>query len=229
MKEYALIVAGGSGTRMGNPMPKQFLPLLDKPILMHTVLAFYNYSHAINIIVVLPERATETWKKLLTKYNFEIPHTIVPGGDSRFHSVKNGLHHIADPDAIVAIHDGVRPLVSSETIGLCMREAAATGTGVAVVPLKESIRKVENDISVAIDRTDYVLVQTPQTFRLSLIKKAYDIPDSPELTDDATVVERSGMVINLVEGDYSNIKITTPEDLVYAEELLKIRNKKAGP
>lgn len=220
--EYAIIVAGGKGTRIKSALPKQFLELNGLPILMHTVNAFLRYSKNIIIILVLPEDDFETWKALCTKHNFTVNLILQKGGDTRFQSVKNGLEKI-DGSGLVAIHDGVRPLVSEDIIGASYRLAAVHKTAVAAVRLKESIRITDQDNTKAIDRSKFRLIQTPQTFEVGLIKKAYQIKDDPSLTDDASVVERTGQVISLFEGSYENIKITTPEDLIIAKALLGSR------
>ena len=219
-KEYALIVAGGKGTRMKTALPKQFLEVNGLPILMHTLNAFYKYSESIQVILVLPEDDFATWKNLCAKYNYNKPVVLEKGGDTRFQSVKNGLGKI-EGDGLVAIHDGVRPLVSEDIIGASFRLAAVHGSAVAAVRLKESIRITDQDNTKAVDRSRYRLIQTPQTFDVALIRKAYQIKDEPSLTDDASVAERSGHVISLFEGSYQNIKVTTPEDLIFADALLK--------
>lgn len=221
MKEYAIIVAGGKGTRMNNVVSKQFLLVKGMPVLMHTINAFFDYSQAINIILVLPADEIEVWKKLCDEYNYNENITIATGGESRFQSVRNGLKEINDDEGIVAIHDGVRPLVGKDIIGASFRLAAVHKSAVAAVRLKESIRQTDQDTTKAVDRSNYRLIQTPQTFDLALIKEAYEIKEEASLTDDASVAEKSGHKISLFEGSYSNIKITTPEDLVIAEALLK--------
>jgi 2-C-methyl-D-erythritol 4-phosphate cytidylyltransferase len=220
LKEYAIIVAGGKGTRMNNVVSKQFIEINGLPILMHTIKAFIAYSEKVNIILVLPEDELEVWNKLCQQYNFKVKLTIAIGGDSRFQSVKNGLAKIESHDGLVAIHDGVRPLVSKDIIGASFRLAAVHKSAVAAVRLKESIRITNQDTTKAVDRSDYRLIQTPQTFDLAMIKKAYEIKEEQSLTDDASVVERAGYKISLFEGSYTNIKITTPEDLVIAEAFL---------
>lgn len=222
-QEYAIIVAGGKGTRIKSVVPKQFLELNGLPILMHTINAFLRYSKSINIILVLPEDDFETWRALCTKHNFTVNLILQKGGDTRFQSVKNGLEKI-EGDGLVAIHDGVRPLVSEDIIGASYRLAAVHKTAVAAVRLKESIRITDQDNTKAVDRSKFRLIQTPQTFDAALLKKAYQIKDDPGLTDDASVVERTGQVISLFEGSYENIKITTPEDLIVAKALLDSRN-----
>jgi len=221
MNKYALVVAGGRGSRMGAEIPKQFLLLKGLPVLMHTLKAFRSIDD-IHLILVLPEDQIMYWNQLCTKYDFSLPHQIVAGGETRFQSVKNGLQSISDSEALVAIHDGVRPLVSIDIIKESYKLAQQMGNALTIIPLKDSIRMQTDKGSVSVNRSDYFLVQTPQTFRLSEIKTAYE--NAPELntfTDDASVIEAIGAEIHLVQGDYKNIKITTPEDLLFAEALLK--------
>ncbi|MGK7390955.1 MAG: 2-C-methyl-D-erythritol 4-phosphate cytidylyltransferase [Candidatus Cyclobacteriaceae bacterium M2_1C_046] len=223
MNEYALIVAGGTGTRMKSKVVKQFLPLAGKPVLMHTIEAFKRYSHLINIHLVLPKDQIGHWQELCKTHKFNIPHEITYGGLSRFQSVKNGLANLPG-EGLVAIHDGVRPMTNENTIAASFRLASIHGSAVAAVRLKESIRMVDPDKTKAMDRSKYRLIQTPQTFQLSIIKEAYELPDDPSLTDDASVAERAGHQISLFEGTYDNIKITTPEDMLIAEALLQQKN-----
>lgn len=220
MNKHALIVAGGKGTRVNSKLPKQFIALNGKPILLHTIEAFFNYSEKIAVVLVLPEDDFGIWESICKEFDFKKPITIQKGGETRFQSVKNGLDKM-DGEALVAIHDGVRPLVSADLIGASFRLAAVHGSAVAAVRLKESIRVTDQDNTKAVDRSHYRIIQTPQTFNLQLIKKAYQIKEDPSLTDDASVAERSGHKISLFEGSYQNIKITTPEDLIVAEALLK--------
>jgi len=222
--EYALIVAGGKGTRIKSDVPKQFLELNGLPVLMHTIAAFYRYSENINVIVVIPESDFAIWENLCIKHSFQKPVALQKGGDTRFQSVKNGLAQISG-DGLVAIHDGVRPLVHEDIIGASFRLAAVHQSAVASVRLKESIRITDQDTTRSADRSRFRLIQTPQTFRVELIRKAYESKEDPSLTDDASVAERAGHLISLFEGSYENIKITTPEDLVVAEALLKNRLK----
>ena len=222
LKKYVIIVAGGAGSRMRSHVPKQFMLLGGIPVLMHTINTFYKFSSKIQIIVVLPEAEITTWKTLCSKYSFTVPHIIQEGGNSRFQSVKNGLEKI-EGDGLVAIHDGVRPLVSQEVIKNSFETAAKEKSAVTAVIMKESIRFVEDKDSKAMDRRNYRLIQTPQTFAVALLKKAYDVEESLVFTDDASVVEAAGCYITLIEGNYENIKITTPEDLVIAACLLKMR------
>jgi 2-C-methyl-D-erythritol 4-phosphate cytidylyltransferase len=222
LKEYALIVAGGKGTRMNTAVPKQFLAVDGLPILMHTLYAFFRYSEKIDLILVLPESDFDTWAQLCRHYVFTKPIRLQKGGDTRFQSVKNGLDLI-EGEGLVAIHDGVRPLVSEDLIGASYRLAALHGSAVAAVRLKESIRMTNQDRTQAMDRSQFRLIQTPQTFQLPLIKKAYLQKEDASLTDDASVAERAGHTISLFEGSYENIKVTTPEDLVVAEALMRAR------
>lgn len=222
-KEYAIIVAGGKGTRIRHALPKQFIELAGKPVLFHTLEAFQRYSSSLNIVLVLPADDIQTWSDLVAKYHFDVPVTVQTGGDTRFQSVKRGLEKIPGP-GLVAIHDGVRPLVSEDIIGASFRLAAAHGTAVAAVRLKESIRMTDQDTTRAMDRSRFRLIQTPQTFDIDLIKKAYELREEPSMTDDASVAEQAGHAISLFEGSYENIKITTAEDLVVAEALLKSRS-----
>lgn len=219
MKEFGLIVAGGKGTRINSKLPKQFIGLAGKPILLHTVEAFHRYSPELPIVLVLPESDFGIWEQICQAHNFTRPVILQRGGATRFQSVRNGLGKLAG-DGLVAIHDGVRPLVSEDIIGASFRLAAIHSCAVAAVRLKESIRMTDQDTTKAVDRSRYRLIQTPQTFDLQLIKKAYEIQEDPQLTDDASVAERAGHTISLFEGSYTNIKITMPEDLVIAEALL---------
>lgn len=221
INEYAIIVAGGKGTRMRSTTPKQFMPVDGLPVLIHTIRAFLNYSSAINIILVLPSSDISTWSSICEQFHFASPAKIVEGGKSRFQSVRNGLNSIEDSEGLVAIHDGVRPLISKDIIGASFRLAAVHKSAVASVRLKESLRLTDQHTTKAVDRSAYRLIQTPQTFDLSLIKRAYQTEEDPSLTDDASVAERFGLKISLFEGSYRNIKITTPEDIAIAETLLK--------
>lgn len=220
--EYAVIVAGGKGTRMQQKVPKQFLELNGLPVLMHTLHAFYNYSSQINIILVLPNNELPYWNELCKKHKFNIPHTQVTGGDSRSASVQKGLACIHNQEGLVAIHDGVRPLVGLHTIAQSFSVAARYGNAIAAIPLKESIRKISDKYSQAVHRQEYRLIQTPQTFSVAKIKEAYS-KVKEEQTDDASIAEKAGQTIHLIEGEYQNIKITTPEDLYVAAALLKLR------
>lgn len=224
MKKYAIIVAGGSGMRMGAALPKQYLPIGRKPILMHTLSCFHQHPEHIEVILVIPNKDFDFWEQLCVKHGFDVPHRLVSGGASRFQSVKNGLDAIADEDGLVAIHDGVRPFVTEKMISTGFLKASEAGSAVAVVPLKDSLRKLDGKGGSSYqNREEYRLVQTPQTFRLQQIKKAFELGEKPDFTDDATVYEYQGWEVSLVAGDLSNIKITTPEDMAYAEWLLTQR------
>lgn len=220
MQLVALIVAGGVGSRMGADMPKQFLLLDGKPVLMHTLTRFYDYG--CSLVLVLPEAQVEFWKKLCSEYQFTLSHEIVVGGQTRFQSVKNGLAKV-QPESIVAIHDGVRPCIDHNTIERTMEGAQKYGNAVAVVKLKDSIRQHVDEDNHQVDRTQFSLIQTPQTFKASLIQQAYLQPEDSHFTDDASVLEKMGMAIHLVEGNYKNIKITTPEDMLIAEVLIQLK------
>jgi 2-C-methyl-D-erythritol 4-phosphate cytidylyltransferase len=222
-REFAIIVAGGSGSRMNHNIPKQFLRLGPLPVLMLTILAFYNYSRELSIILVIAEKDQPYWNALCRKFNFNYPLKIARGGLTRFQSVRNGLELI-DTDGIVAIHDGVRPLVDKDIIAASFRIASEKGSAVATVPLKDSIRETIRDKSHSVDRSRFSVIQTPQTFRVPLIKNAYKQGEIPEFTDDASVAEKAGISICLFEGSYANIKITTPEDLIIARALLKTKS-----
>ncbi len=216
MKKFALIVAGGSGLRMGKEVPKQFLVLAGKPLLMHTIETFFTYDPDVEVILVLPASQFAFWDNLCEQYQFHYPVRIVPGGPFRFYSVKNGLDAIMD-EGIVFIHDGVRPLVSCETIGHCYETALEKGNAVPVVPVSESVRWLGDKGNEVLDRNRIRLIQTPQTFRVSLIQKAYSFPFNEKFTDDASVLENAGHEIFLTEGNRENIKITWPEDMETAE------------
>ena len=220
MRKIALIVAGGTGIRMNSATPKQFMEINGKPLLMHTFQAFLNCDSDFEFVLVLPERETDTWKKLCENHTFNIKHSVVKGGKTRFHSVKNGLKEI-DGAGIVFIHDGVRPLVSTQTIENCYQTALEKGNALPVIAPSESVREVHKEENRSVDRNRYFLVQTPQTFRISVIKKAYEQEYIENFTDDASVLENTGEKIYLVEGNRENIKITYPGDLKLASLLLK--------
>lgn len=220
MRTIAIIVAGGSGTRFGAQLPKQFLELGGKPILMRTIEAFGDGSF--DIIVTLPVDQMTLWKDLCHKYAFTMPHRVVPGGDTRWHSVKNALDSIGSIEDVdvIAVHDGVRPLASTALIERVLDAARHDGAAIPVVMLNDSVRQVTGDISHALDRSSLRAVQTPQAFEAKLLMDAYSLPYEPTFTDDASVVERAGHVVTLVEGEPHNLKITRPMDLALAEYLL---------
>jgi len=218
MNRYALIVAGGSGTRMGTDIPKQFLELAGRPVLMHSIERFRAFDETIGIIVIIPENQFAFWESLREKYSFSVSHTLVKGGSSRFFSVKNGLGVVED-NSIVAIHDGVRPLVSTDTITRCFRTAEEFGNAIPFINPSDSVRMVSEKGSIPVDRNCLRIIQTPQVFKAELIKKAYLREFGTEYTDDAMLLETTGEIIHLVEGNRENIKITNPEDLVIAGAL----------
>lgn len=225
LNKYAIIVAGGKGLRMGADIPKQFLLLRGRPVLMHSIEAFIAADASVRIILVLPQDHIEYWTNLCAEYSFAIPHTIAIGGAERFYSVKNGLAHITDSEALVAIHDGVRPLVSTETIHRCYEQAEQMGSAIPCISVPDSVRMVDDRGSLPIDRNAVRLVQTPQTFRLSVLTDAYNIPFSSSITDDASVIEYQGKAVHLVAGNRENIKITSPEDLRIADAILILVNR----
>jgi 2-C-methyl-D-erythritol 4-phosphate cytidylyltransferase len=223
-KSYAIIVAGGSGTRMQTAVPKQFQLLCGKPVLMHTIEAFHLSTVKPKIIIVLPAEYHAYWEQLCITHNFKIPYQLVTGGETRFHSVKNGLDAINnDEEALIAVHDAVRPLTSSQIIEKSYQHTIEYGNAVTAVKSRDSVRLMEGGVSKSLTRDDVYLVQTPQTFQSAQIKKAYQQVYSEKFTDDASVVEETGVKINLVEGSHQNIKITYPEDLAIAEMILKSR------
>jgi len=217
MRTFAIIVAGGKGLRMGGDVPKQFLPIGGKPVLMHTIEAFREVLDDVQIVLVLPAEQHDYWQKLCKDYNFRSPELIATGGETRFHSVKNGLALLPEDDeAVVGVHDGVRPFVSRDTIQRCFGTAAEGKAVVPVVPVVETLRQILPDgTSITRPRNEFRLVQTPQTFPLVLLKQAYKQPYSESFTDDASVVEAMGKGITMVEGNRENIKLTTPADLKF--------------
>ena len=221
--ESAIIVAGGKGLRMGADLPKQFLPIGGRPVLMHTLEAFERAIPGIQLVLVLPADQQDFWRDLCEKHHFTLSHTIATGGETRFHSVKNGASVLcadAQRIEIVAVHDGVRPFVSVDVIRRCFDAAREHGAAVPVVPVVETLRQISPPSSFTVDRSLFRLVQTPQTFQLPLLLKAYEQPYRDTFTDDASVVEALGHPITLIEGNRENIKITTPFDLTIAEALL---------
>ena len=219
--DYIIIVAGGKGLRMGSDIPKQFLPIGGKPVLMRTLERFREYSADIQIILVLPEAQQEYWHQLCKEYHFDVEYTLANGGQTRFHSVQNGLAKVPDDaQGVVGVHDGVRPFPSIEVIKNCYETARTKKAVIPVIPVVETVRHLEGEKSVTVPRGDYRLVQTPQTFDIQLLKAANRQPYNDGFTDDASVVESYGYEITLVEGNRENIKITTPYDLKIAEVLI---------
>ena len=219
--DYVIIVAGGKGLRMGSDIPKQFLPIGGKPVLMRTLERFREYSTYLQIILVLPEAQQAYWQELCGKYDFKVKYQLANGGQTRFHSVQNGLALVPDDaEGVVGVHDGVRPFPSIEVIKNCYETARTAKAVIPVIPVVETVRHLEGDSSVTVPRGDYRLVQTPQTFDIQLLKAANRQPYNDGFTDDASVVESYGHAITLVEGNRENIKITTPYDLKIAEVLI---------
>lgn len=216
MKKYVIIVAGGKGLRMGSDLPKQFIPIGGKPILMRTLESFYNADNATNIVLVIPASHRDYWAKLCVDYQFVIPHVITLGGETRFHSVQNGLALVGD--GIVAIHDGARPFASQSLIRDCFEKAKNNKAVIPVIDCTDSLREItDSEHSHIIDRSKIKMVQTPQVFHTDVLKNAYKVIYSESFTDDASVVEAMGVNIHLVKGEVTNIKVTTPLDLKIAE------------
>ena len=219
--DYVIIVAGGKGLRMGSDIPKQFLPIGGKPVLMRTLERFREYSADLQIILVLPEAQQDYWHGLCEKYHFDVEYQLANGGQTRFHSVQNGLALVPDDaEGVVGVHDGVRPFPSIEVIKNCYETARTAKAVIPVIPVVETVRHLEKESSVTVPRDEYKLVQTPQTFDIQLLKAANCQPYNDGFTDDASVVESYGHEITLVEGNRENIKITTPYDLKIAEVLI---------
>ena len=219
--DYVIIVAGGKGLRMGSDIPKQFLPIGGKPVLMRTLERFRAYDTNLKIILVLPEAQQDYWRQLCEQYHFDVKYELANGGQTRFHSVQNGLALIPDDaEGVVGVHDGVRPFPSIDVIRNCYTTARTAKAVIPVIPVVETVRHLENESSVTVPRDKYRLVQTPQTFDIQLLKAANRQPYNDGFTDDASVVESYGHDITLVEGNRENIKITTPYDMKIAEVLL---------
>jgi len=221
VKNHVIIVAGGSGTRMGTATPKQFLLINGLPVLMHTIRKFARALDAVNIILVLPAAHHKTWEHLCKEFAFKLPVKVIAGGETRFHSVKNGLSLLVGHSGIVGVHDGVRPLVSEKTIQACFRSAEKEGSAIPAISLNESVRELKDSSSVAIDRSKLRIVQTPQCFHLETIQKAFELPYHDSFTDCASVVEAAGFSVHLIEGNSENIKITGPSDMLIASALLE--------
>lgn len=221
MKKHIIIVAGGKGLRMGGDIPKQFVPIGGKPVLMRTLEAFYTYDPAMQLILVLPVSQQAYWKELCDAYSFTLPHIVADGGETRFHSVKNGLAKV-EGDGWVGVHDGVRPFVSTEVIARCYEQVREKQAVIPVVDVVETLRHLTETGSETVPRSAYKLVQTPQVFDVDLLRRAYQQPYTDAFTDDASVVEALGEQIHLVEGNRENIKLTTPSDLKMAEFLCSI-------
>ncbi len=216
VKNFVIITGGGFGTRMRGEIPKQFLLLAGLPILMHTINKFLEFDTKINIILTLPETQIEFWKNLCSKYDFNVKHQCVAGGETRFHSVRNAVQ-LLDNDGITAVHDAVRPLVSPRLIKICFEKAKKLGAIIPVLSVKESLRFVENEKNISVNRDFYKIVQTPQVFHNQILIESYQQPYQDFFTDDASVVEAGGNKIFLTDGEEENIKITLPQDLKWAE------------
>lgn len=214
---YIIVVAAGSGRRMGAVLPKQFLVVAGRPILMHTLRRLYAFDRSMNLLLVLHPDYFSYWQEQLEAFAFDVPHTVVAGGEERFHSVKSALNTITSDQAVVGIHDGVRPFVDVGTLTRCFEMAENNGSAVPVVALNDSVRVVYGEVNRSIERSSLRIVQTPQCFQLAVLRKAFTQPYSPSFTDDASVAEAAGYSIQLVEGNRENIKVTTPEDLRWAE------------
>lgn len=228
MSEHvAIIVAGGLGTRFGASTPKQLALLNGKPLLLYSLEAFYAFHSSIHLILVLHESIFDTWNLFISQYNIHIPHQIVAGGNTRFHSVKNGIDACSSitDDALVAIHDAARPLISTQIIEIGFRLVATHHAAVPVVPVNESLRKITDHINEPIPRHQYYLVQTPQFFRMSILRSAYQISYRPDFTDDASVVQSIGHHIHTFQGDPYNIKITHPLDVHIASAIITYKKK----
>ncbi len=219
MSQYSVIItAGGSGARMGSSIPKQFIQLNEKPILMYTIERFYHFDPKAQLIVTLPEEWNSYWEDLLIENDFRIPHRVVTGGNERYDSIKNALEYCIGK--YIVVHDGVRPLVSADTLERCFNAVKQYCAVIPVINLKESLRQKGDGATKAVDRADYLLVQTPQCFEKEILLRAYKKPYDSSITDDATLVESIGVPIKTVDGNDSNIKITTQSDLSFAEYLL---------
>lgn len=223
MQKIAIITAGGSGTRMGSLLPKQFLTLNDKPILWYTLRAFIEAFHDISIILVLPKDYIKAGEQLVEEMNIKEQTTLVIGGETRFHSVQNGIQQVKDP-AVVFVHDGVRCLITPNLIQRCFEQAIEKGSAIPAVTCTDSVRILNNHSHEAINRDQVKIIQTPQTFLSSILIPAFNLPYQAYFTDEATVVEAFGEPVYLIEGEYANLKITRPTDLLLANAILDERN-----
>lgn len=219
MKKFAIIVAGGSGTRMKSEVPKQFMLLQGRPVLMHTLQRFFDEDPKTVLILVLAANLRNEWEQLCQQFDFRLSHQLADGGETRFHSVKNGLSLVPE-QVLVAVHDAARPLVSIDTIRRTFERAEVKGNASPFIPVADSMRTGTPEDNKAVDRSKFLIIQTPQTFQSTLLKKAFELDYSPLFTDDASVLEAAGHAIHLVDGNRSNIKITTPDDFRLAEMYL---------
>ena len=227
MKKTVIVVAGGQGVRVGSELPKQFLHLGGRPLLMHTIDLFHRYDRYIDIVVGLAEKYMSHWEDLCREFKFNIPHRVAPGGETRFLTVKKALPEVSR-GSIVAIHDAVRPLVTRDTIDRCFDAALKNGAVIPCVEVPESLREIRQGKNKPVDRRSFRLVQTPQVFNYDIILEAYQQVYDDAFTDDASVVEKAGYPVLLVKGNHENLKITTPEDLIYAESILSSFKEKSG-
>ena len=217
LKEYVIIVAGGTGTRMKSSKPKQFMEINKVPVIVLAIRKFFNYNKNIHVVVAIHPNLKMELRMICQKYFPKNRIDVVFGGETRYHSVKNALSVVTDASGVVGIHDAARPFVSVPVIKSCYNVASKKGNAIPSISLSESIRKTSSKKNKAVDRTKFKIIQTPQCFNISLIKKAFKKKYSPNFTDDATVLESIGEKINLVEGNYENIKITNPNDLIIAK------------
>lgn len=224
MKRFAIIVAGGKGVRMGTELPKQFLELDGMPVVMRSIEAFARFDAGMKIFVVLPQEHFNTWGKLCIKYHFKIPHQIVPGGDTRYDSVSHAVEMVQG-EGLIAVHDGVRPLVSIDLIQRCFDMAEKMGSAVPASEIVESIRQRTDHGTKSVNRNDFFTVQTPQIFNSIVLKMAYRKAQPDNYTDDASLVDSFGIAVNIIEGERRNIKITNPVDLKVAEWILSLDKK----
>ena len=222
-KISVIITAGGIGKRMGGDLPKQFIPLSGKPILLRTLECFYQIDANFELIVTLPCEWHEYWQNLVREFDSSIPHTLVPGGEERFYSIKNALESCSGD--FILVHDGVRPFVAKETVLACLDALNTCEAVIPVLAIKESVRELHGSTSRAVDRTNFLLVQTPQCFSTDVLRNAYQLNYHSGITDDATLVESLGIDIQLIQGNEDNMKITTQKDLIIAEAILASQNK----
>jgi len=227
MEKSVIIVAGGQGMRFKQDLPKQFYYFRERPLLMHTIDLFHFYDRKIQIIVGIREDYMSHWESVCEQFHFDVPHILSPGGKTRFHTVKNALAHVNSGN-LVAIHDSVRPMLYKRTIDDCYQAAEQKGASLPCIEIHDSVRELTKDGSRWVDRSSIRLVQTPQVFRYDILMKAYEKEYSKDFTDDASVVEHSGFPVTLVEGNPENIKITTAEDLVFAEAIFNSYKKNSG-
>jgi 2-C-methyl-D-erythritol 4-phosphate cytidylyltransferase len=227
MDKTIIVVAGGQGMRFNSDKPKQFLYIRERPILMHTIDLFHHYDRKMQIIVCIPDKYSPYWDSVCQQFHFEVPHTLSPGGETRYHTVKNALPGISQGN-LVGIHDAVRPLVYRSTIDRCFEEAEKNGAAIPCVRVNSTIRKITEEGSQCVDREKLRFVQTPQVFQYDILIKGYEQEYSESFTDDASVVEKAGYPVSLVEGNRENIKITGPEDLVFAEAVFEYYKKQSG-